>query len=250
MWQSDNPILRLDSSRLIFSSLCWQSNRQLWHRVLKHHPSLSTLRPKGFSHSKMKWCTIHTNLPAKVIVTLPHPPSGDTNLQETLLAHSADKQTNNYDTICSIHHPSLSTVRAKWLRHSKMNWLVICTSLPVNVIVRLPHPRSGKSRGQETVLTLSEEKPSRNYSSEGSNHHPSLPTLKQRHWGVARWISQGSKTNKLAIYSHLHILSNSKHPTLREEITRVRKCFKHPLLATKATNITQSDKTPIPPYQP
>ena len=32
------------------------------------------------------------------IVRLPHPQSGDIQGQETFLAHSADKQTRNYDT--------------------------------------------------------------------------------------------------------------------------------------------------------
>ena len=42
-----------------------------------HHSSLSTLRPKGLSHSKMKWWAIYTNLPKNIIVRLPHPGSGD-----------------------------------------------------------------------------------------------------------------------------------------------------------------------------
>ena len=36
------------------------------------------------------------------------------------LAPSADKQTCNYDTECSNHHPSLSTLGSKGLSHSKM----------------------------------------------------------------------------------------------------------------------------------
>ena len=32
------------------------------------------------------------------------------------------------------------------------------TNLPVNVIVRLPHPRSGDSQGQETFLAPSADK--------------------------------------------------------------------------------------------
>ena len=36
-----------------------------------HHPSLSTLSSKGFSHSKMKWSAIYKNLPANAIVRLP-----------------------------------------------------------------------------------------------------------------------------------------------------------------------------------
>ena len=40
---------------------------------------------------------MHKNLPRNVIVRLPHPRSGDSQGQETILAPSADKQTRNYD---------------------------------------------------------------------------------------------------------------------------------------------------------
>ena len=50
---------------------------------------------------------IYTNLPANAIVRLSHPQSGDSQGQETILAPPADKQTCNYDTECSNHHPSL-----------------------------------------------------------------------------------------------------------------------------------------------
>ena len=58
---------------------------------------------------------IYTNLPVNVIVRLPYPRSGDSQGQETFLAPSADKQTRNYDTECSNHHPSFSTLRPKGL---------------------------------------------------------------------------------------------------------------------------------------
>ena len=57
----------------------------------------------------------HTNLPVNAIDRLPHPRSRDSQGQETFLAPSADKQTRNYDTECSNHHPSLSTLRPKGL---------------------------------------------------------------------------------------------------------------------------------------
>ena len=74
-----------------------------------HHPSISTLRPKGLSRSKMKWWAIYANLPVNV---------SQTTL--TFLALSADKQTRSYDTKCSNHHPSISTLRPKRLSRSKM----------------------------------------------------------------------------------------------------------------------------------
>ena len=48
--------------------------------------------------------------------------SGDSQGQETFLAPSADKQTRNYDTECSNHYLSLSTVRPKEVSRSKMKW--------------------------------------------------------------------------------------------------------------------------------
>ena len=119
-----------------------------------------------------------------VIVRLPHARSGDSQGQETFLASSADKQTHNYDIECSNHHPSLSTLRPKGLSRSKMKWSAIYTNLPVNVIVRLPHPRSGDSQGQETFLAPSADNQTRNYDIECSNHHPSLSTLKPK--GLSR----------------------------------------------------------------
>ena len=55
-------------------------------------------------------------------VRLPHPWSGDSQGQETLLAPPANKQTRNYDTECSNHHPSLSTLKSKGLSCRQMKW--------------------------------------------------------------------------------------------------------------------------------
>ena len=55
-----------------------------------------------------------------VLVRLPHPRIGDFQGKETFLAPFADKQTWNYDTECSNHHPLLSTPRLKGLSRSKM----------------------------------------------------------------------------------------------------------------------------------
>ena len=160
-----------------------------------HHPSLSTLRPKGLSRSKMKWRAIYTNLPVDVIVSLPHPRSGDSQGQETFLAPSADKQTRNYDMECPNHHPSLSTLRPKGLSCSKMKWQAIYTNLPVDVIVSLPHPRSGDSQGQETFLAPSADKQTRNYDMECPNHHPSLSTLRPKGLSCSKMKWQAIYTN-------------------------------------------------------
>ena len=64
---------------------------------------------------------IYANLPLNAITRLPHPRSGDSQDEETLLAPTAGKQTYNYDTECLNHHPSLSTLKSKGLSCSKMN---------------------------------------------------------------------------------------------------------------------------------
>ena len=151
-----------------------------------HHPSLSTPSPEGLFHSKMKWCTICRYLPVDLIVRLPHQRSGDSQGHKTFLALYADKQTGNYDIECSKHHPSLSTQRPKGLRCSKMKWWAIYRNLPVDVIVRLPHPRIGNSQGQDTFLAPSAEKQTSNYDIECSNHHPSLSTLSPKGLGRSK----------------------------------------------------------------
>ena len=57
---------------------------------------------------------------------------------------------------------------------------IIYINLPVDVIVRLPHPCSGDSQGQETFLVPSADKQTRNYDIECSNHHPFLSTLRPK----------------------------------------------------------------------
>ena len=144
------------------------------------HLSLSTLRPKGLSRSKMKWWAIHANLPMDVIFRLPHPRIGYSQGQKTFLALSADKQTRNYDIECSNHHPLLSTVRPKGLGRRNMKSWVIYTNFPVDIILRLPHPPSADSQGQETSLAPSNDKPTRTYDIECSNHNPSLSTVRPK----------------------------------------------------------------------
>ena len=46
----------------------------------------------------MKWWVLDRNLPVNAIVILLYPQSGDSQGQETFLAHSADKQIRIYDT--------------------------------------------------------------------------------------------------------------------------------------------------------
>ena len=128
-----------------------------------------------------------------MVVRLPHSGSGDS--QERFLAPSAEKPTCNYDTECTNHHPSLSTIRSKGLSRSKVKGWAIYTNLPVNTIVRLPHPSSGDSQLQETFLEPSACKQTCNYDTECSNHHPSLSTLR----------SKGLSRRKIYIYIYVYI---------------------------------------------
>ena len=114
-----------------------------------HHPSLSSLTPKGLSRNKMKLWNIYVYLPVDVMLILPHPRIGYSQNQQTFLAPSADKPTRNDCIECSNHNPSLKTLSRKRLSYSKMKWWSIHANLPVDVIVRLPYPRSGDSQNQE-----------------------------------------------------------------------------------------------------
>ena len=172
-----------------------------------HHPSLSTLRPKGLSHSKMKCWAMYTNFTMDAIARLPHPWGGNSQGQETFLEPSADKETRNYDRECSNHNLSLSTLRPKGLSHSKMKWWAIHTNLQVNVRVRLSHHRCRASRNKETCLAPSAGKPTGNYDIEGWKHHPSLSTLRRK--GLSR-----SKMKWWAIHKNLpvDVIVSLPHP--------------------------------------
>ena len=95
------------------------------------------------------------------LVRLPHSRRGDSQGRETFLAPSTDKQTHNYDTECSNHHPSPSTLRSKGLGRSKMNGEPY-TNSTVNTIVRLPHDWNEGSQDQGTFLAASSDKQTRN----------------------------------------------------------------------------------------
>ena len=65
-------------------------------------------------------------------------------------------------------------------------------NLSRKVIVRLTHPRSGDSHGQETLFAPSADKQTHNYDTDCSNHHSSQSPITIRHWdwSVARWNSE------------------------------------------------------------
>ena len=131
-----------------------------------------------------------------VLVGLPHPLIGESQGQEKFLTPSADKSTRNYDIEWWNHHPLLSTLSPKGFSRSKMIWWAIRTNLPVDVIVRLPHPQSGDSQGQELFLARSADEETRDYDIECSNHHPSLSTQRPKElsrsnmksWAIYRYL--------------------------------------------------------------
>ena len=102
----------------------------------------------------------YINVPVNAIVRLPHHWEGDSQGQKTFLAPFVDKQIRNYDTECSNHHPSLSTLNSKGLSSSKMKWWAIYTNLPANVIV-IFHPWSRDIQGDITILAPSADKQTR-----------------------------------------------------------------------------------------
>ena len=141
---------------------------------------------------------IYINLPLNAIVRLPHPWNGDIQDQEMFLAPSVDNQTHNYDTECSNHHPSLSTLKSQGLSCSKTKWWVIYRNLPVNATVRLPNTWSEHSMGQGTFLSPSVDNQTRNYDTECSNHHPSLSVIRSKRLS-------GSRIKWWAIYTELPV---------------------------------------------
>ena len=162
-------------------------------------PPSITINPQAKEiESKMKWWAIHTNLPVNVRVRLSHPRCRASRNKETSLAPSAGKPTGNYDIECWQHHPSLSTLRRKGLSRNKMKRWAIHTNQPVDVIVSLPHPRSGDSHGQEWFLAASAQKQTPSYYIECWKHHPSISTIRPK------WLSR-SKMKWWAIYNNLPV---------------------------------------------
>ena len=76
-------------------------------------------------------------------------------------------------------------------------YIYIYTNIPVNAMVRLPHPRSGNSQGQETFLAPCANKQTRNYDIECSNRHSYLSNLRLK--GLSR-----SKMKWWAMYIQIY----------------------------------------------
>ena len=104
-----------------YQKSCTHNAKPFWKRCILWFANFCNLPTLSLS----LYIYIHTHLPVNAIVRLPHPGSGDSQGQKTFLAPSADKRTSNYDTKCSNHHPSLSTLRSKGLSRSKIKWWAI-----------------------------------------------------------------------------------------------------------------------------
>ena len=168
-------------------------------------------RPKGLNHIKTKWWAIYTNLPVNATVKLPHLWSGNSQNQETFLASPVDNQTRKHDTDCSNHHPFLSTTRLKTLCRGNMKWWPIYTNLPINAIVRLPHPQSGNTQCQKTFVAPTADNQTWNHDADCSIHHPSLSTPRPK--GSCRW-----KMKWWAIYTNfpMNAITRLPHPRSRD----------------------------------
>ena len=74
-------------------------------------------------------------------------------------------------------------------------YIYIYNNLPVNAIVRLLHPQSGDSQGQEMSLAHSADKQVCNYGTECSDHHPSLSTLRSEELSFSKMKSSAICTS-------------------------------------------------------
>ena len=114
------------------------------------------------------------------------------------LAPTADNYARNLNIQCSNYHTSLLTIRRKWLSHRETKYWAIYKYLPLNIIVRLRHPRSQDNQGQETFLAPSADKKTHNHNIQSSNHHSSISSLRPK--GLCL-----SKIQWWAIYTNLQV---------------------------------------------
>ena len=113
----------------------------------------------------------------------------------------------------------------------------------MNAIVRLPHPGSGDSQGQETFLAPFADNQTRNYNTECLNNHPSLWTLR-----LKELIH--SKMKWRAIYTNLQVNAIISLPHAWSGYSQGQETFLAPSAEKKITTITQSAQTTTPPYEP
>ena len=113
-------------------------------------------------------------------------------------------------------------------------YVYIYINLPVNVIVRPPHPRSGDRKVQETFSAPSVNRQTRNYDTECLNHHPSLRS-KGLSYNKMKWWA---KYTNLPVYVIVRLHHHQSKDSHGQETFLV-------VLSTMA----KSAQTIIPPYQ-
>ena len=146
----------------VFSTACWRPKLQLWHRVFKPQSVFINTKVKGIKPKQDEMVSYIYKFISKSHSQTTHPWIVKSHDEGTFLALFVDNQSHNYDTECSNHHPSVSILRSNCLSRSKMKW-AIYTNLPVSAKVRLSHPWSRDSQGQETFLAHPFEDQTFNY---------------------------------------------------------------------------------------
>ena len=86
--------------------------------------------------------------------------------------------------------------------------MYIYTNLPVDVIVRIPHPRSGDRQGQETFLAPSADKQTCNYDIECSNLLAMLYIYTKNYEKIGRFGLIGRFENITFTFQLFHDLHN------------------------------------------
>ena len=84
---------------------------------------------------------MYANLPANVIVGLPHPRRGDTHGPELFLTPSAGEQTRTYDTECSKRTSLTINPKAKGDDPYQDEMVSHIYKFTRNVLVRLSYPQ-------------------------------------------------------------------------------------------------------------
>ena len=120
-----------------------------------------------------------------------------------------------------------------------MNWRAIYTNLPLKSIFSLPHPWCAVRQGQQTFLTYSADKKSRDYDTECSKHDPCLSTLwpKELNFSKVKW---------LVIYTNLPVNNILRLPHCWSALSQNQKM----LLAPSTDKETRNHDTKCPNHHP
>ena len=104
----------------VFSTACWRPKLQLWHRVFKPQSVFINTKVKGIKPKQDEMVSYIYKFISKSHSQTTHPWIVKSHDEGTFLALFVDNQSHNYDTECSNHHLSLSTLMSKGLRCTKI----------------------------------------------------------------------------------------------------------------------------------